>query len=341
MVIKKWQLKSRGCSDAVRTTLPPMGQDKQTVSELIARLKNDSQRNGAIIALGNLGKIAETAVPDLIEVMNNSDVTLRINTIESLCKIGDHKAIPALVAALQDTDAQVRATAAFALGCFKVKAITAVEPLIMSLEDSDEWVRAKAVEALSHIRHPKATIHLAAALHDNYPGVRAKAALALPNIADVSFAVPLLIAALTDTDTRVRAAAADALGMFGSEANLAAPHLVNALQDEDLYVQINAAKALIKIGSHITHSMNILIQMLNCEDTNTRITTALNLGIIALHFQDKANYLSVLELEQVIYDLETVSQILKTDSDFDAAQFALVSVNNALSSLKKERRSRG
>lgn len=309
MVIKKWQLKSRGCSDAVKTTLPPMGQDKQTVSELITLLKHDN-------------------------------VTVRINAIESLCKIGDSKAIGALIDALQDTDSQVRATAAFALGCFRSQAITAVEPLIMSLEDSDEWVRAKAVEALSHIRHPKATLHLAAALHDNYPGVRTKAALALPNIAEASFAVPQLIAALTDTDTRVRAAVADGLGMFGSLANSAAPYLVNALQDEDLHVQINAAKALIKIGSHITHSMNILVQMLEKEDTNTRITTALNLGIIALHFQDKANFLSVLELEQVIYDLETVSELLKTNSDFDAAQFALVSVNNALCSLKKERKSR-
>lgn len=341
MVIKRWQLKSRCRSDAVRTTLPPKRQDKQTVSELTSRLKDKNKAKDAIIALGNLGDSAETAVAALIEVLQDEDVTLRINAIESLCKIGSDKAIGALITALQDTDAQVRATAAFALGCFRFQAITAVEPLIMSLEDSDEWVRAKAVEALSHIRHPKATVHLAAALHDNYPGVRAKAALALPNIAEASFAMPVLIAALTDTSARVRAAVADGLGMFGSQANIAAPHLVSALQDEDLYVQINAAKALIKIGLHTRDSMNILIQMLNCEDTNTRITTALNLGIIAVHFQDKANHLPVLELEQVIYDLETVSDLLKTDSDFDAAQFALVSVNNALSSLKKERRNRG
>ncbi|BAZ16020.1 HEAT domain protein repeat-containing protein [Calothrix sp. NIES-4071] len=341
MVIKRWQLKSRGCSNPVRTTLPQMEQDKQTVSELIARLNDDLQRPDAVIALGNFGREAETVVPALIEVLKNEDVTLRINAIESLCKIRDDKAIEPLINALQDASAQVRATAAFALGCFRFQAITAVEPLIMSLEDSDEWVRTKAVEALSYIRHPKATVHLATALHDNYPGVRAKAALALPNIAEASFAVPLLIAALTDTDARVRAAVADGLGMFGSDALDSAPHLLNALHSEDLYVQINAAKALIKIGSHIGHSMNILMQMLEKEDASTRITTALNLGIIALHFQDKAYYLSVLELEQVIYHLETVSYLLKTNSDFDAAQFALVSINNALSSLKKERKSRG
>jgi HEAT repeat protein len=340
MVIKKWQLKSRGRSDAVKITLPPMEQNKQAISDLIARLKDDSQCNDAVIALGNLGAEAETGVPALIEVLKKEDTLIRINVIESLCKIRDYKAIPALITALQDTSPQVRATAAFALGCFRFQATTAVEALILSLEDSDEWVRVKAVEALSHIRHPKATVHLATALHDNYPGVRAKAALALPNIAEASFAVPILIAALTDTDARVRAAIVDGLGMFGSAASISAPYLLSALQDEDLYVQINAAKALIKIGSHISHSMNILVQMLNREDTNIRITIALNLGIIALHFQDKANYLPVVELEHVIYDLETVSQLLKTDSCFDVAQFALISVNNALSSLKKERRSR-
>jgi HEAT repeat protein len=311
MVIKKWQLKSRGCSDTFRTTSPQMEQDKQTVSELIAKL-NDKKE----------------------------DVTTRISVIESLCKIGNSNAIPALIAALHDKSAEIRANAAFALGCFRFQAMSAVDPLIMSLEDSDEWVRTKAVEALSQIRHPKASVHLAAALHDNYAGVRAKAALALPNIAEANFAIPILISALTDTDARVRAAVADGLGILGSAAKEAAPYLAEALHDEDLYVQINVAKALIKIGSHINHSMNLLMQMLEKEDVSIRITTALNLGIIALHFQDKANYLSVLELEQVIYNLETASQLLKTNSSFDAAQFALVSVNNTLSFLKKERKSR-
>jgi HEAT repeat protein len=331
MVFKNWQIQSR-CSD-VRTTLPQMGHDKQAVWSLIAELKDSHQRYGAVIELGNLGKAAEIAVPALIEVLQDEDVTLRINTIESLCKIGSEaKTIPALITALQDTSEQVRATAAFGLGCFQAKAVTAVEPLIMSLEDSDEWVRAKAVEALSHIRHPKATVPLITALHDEYPGVRAKAALALPNIAASIVAVPALIAVFTDKDARVRAAVADALGMFGSSINndSVAPVLINALQDEDVYVQMGAAKALIKIGSHIHYSMNTLMQMLDYEDLSTRITAALNLGIIAVHFQDKTSYLSVYELEQVIHNLE----------NFDAAQFALVSVNNALCFLKKERRNR-
>ncbi|MBF2068032.1 MAG: HEAT repeat domain-containing protein [Calothrix sp. C42_A2020_038] len=345
MVFKNWQLRNSLRDNTADSNLSQIGQDKQAVWSLIAALKDEHQRYDAVIALGNLGKTAEVAAPALIELLHEGDATLRINTIESLCKIGSEaKTIPSLITALEDSSKQVRATAAFALGCFQAKARIAVEPLIISLQDSDEWVRAKAVEALSHIRDPKATIPLIIALNDEYPGVRAKAALALPNIASPNVAVPALIAALIDKDARVRAAVADALGMFGPESIIVsvetAPVLINALEDSDLYVQINAAKALIKIGLHIEKSMNVLMEMLEKEDVSVRVTTALNLGIISVYFQDKANYLSVLELEQIIYNLETVSYLLETDNNLDAAQFALFSVNNTLSLLKKERKNR-
>ncbi|PAX48244.1 HEAT repeat domain-containing protein, partial [Brunnivagina elsteri] len=129
-------------SDAV-ITLSQMGNEANSaVSALIAALEKPELRNNSIITLGNIGVAAEAAVPALIEILQNENVGIRVSIIESLCKIGaEAQTIPSLIATLQDTSPKVRASAAFALGCFHQKAKVAVEPLIITLQDEDDWVR--------------------------------------------------------------------------------------------------------------------------------------------------------------------------------------------------------
>ncbi len=315
---------------------------KNAVSTLIAALQDPQLRYNAVVALGNIGTAAEIAIPALINALEDEDIKTRISVIESLCKIASpNLTIPALINALQDKSEQVRARAAFALGCFREKSQLAVESLILTLQDNDEWVRTNTAEALGRI--PQQTNHaieaLVAALQDNYPGVRIKAALALGYIGNERQTISALIDSFPDPDARVRAAIADSLGNFTEKGQVAVPILIAALEDSDISVRINAAKALTKIGLEIEASMAVLIEALKSEDASVRITVALNLGIIAVNFYEKANKLSISELEPAILNLETVFDILQSQN-LEVTKFALVSVSNALDILKKERKSR-
>ena len=122
--------------------------------------------------------------------------------------------------------------------CVALGALT-VEPLIAALKDTDEEVRRAAAEALGKIKDRRAVEPLSAAFKDTDKDVRQAAAVSLDRlgwkpeqdeiagwywmakgdwdkcVALGSFAVEPLIAALKDTDEEVRRAAAEALDRLG------------------------------------------------------------------------------------------------------------------------------
>lgn len=79
-------------------------------------------RRAAALALGNLGQKAKPAVPVLIAVLLGDFVHVQTAAAESLAKIGDKSAVPALALALQDVPdredqyTNVQISAAEALG---------------------------------------------------------------------------------------------------------------------------------------------------------------------------------------------------------------------------------
>jgi beta-lactamase regulating signal transducer with metallopeptidase domain len=86
-------------------------------------------------------------------------------------------AIPALIAALQDRDSQVREKAALGLGWRSDERV--ILPLTAALRDEDSQVREKAAIALGSSGSAQAAAALDAALSDPDPGVRDKAAAGL------------------------------------------------------------------------------------------------------------------------------------------------------------------
>jgi hypothetical protein len=80
----------------------------------------------------------------------SSDPTLQDTVASSLARIGPD-AIPAVITALSDPDAQVRVSAAKSLAQMGPKAAEATQALINSLGDSDENVRRTAAKALGQI----------------------------------------------------------------------------------------------------------------------------------------------------------------------------------------------
>lgn len=128
------------------------------------------------------------------------------------------RAIPALIAATQDSDPNVRTVAAYALGKL-IRADPALDPaaslaaLDRALADADADVRYSAAHALGIIGAPATVLvpKLVAAMADASEDVRYAALAALAHIGPPESSIPQLIQALDAPNWYIRNAAAAAL----------------------------------------------------------------------------------------------------------------------------------
>ena len=122
------------------------------------------------------------------------------------------QSLDALLAALKDSDSEVRFTATCALG-YNIDP-RAVDVLLAALKDSDAEVRATATRALSWIVEPRAVDFFLHAVKHPKVWNQPRAAEALGRISDAR-AVDAQLAMLKDSDRGVRLSAARALGVAG------------------------------------------------------------------------------------------------------------------------------
>lgn len=198
----------------------------------------------ADIALAELGQCqSDWPMPLLIQGLRSDNVDLRRMAARILAKKKDESGKFALVAALSDTDTEVRLTAIRALGALGSK--EAVQPLIEIIRDSKRSgisyeVRKAAVEALGLIADPLAVPPLIGAINSKDPAeLRRLIVAALGKIQDPR-AVEALVAALSDTEA-VAEEAVEALGRFGSSA-------VPPLLDKLTLGRERVVKALERVG---------------------------------------------------------------------------------------------
>jgi HEAT repeat protein len=139
-------------------------------------------RAGAARALGQLGASAHI-VKEIIEVVRRGPVHARLAAIHALAWLEAPAAYPALVKALDDSDAQVRQAAVAALG--ELADRRAVSHLFKRLaKDPAPGVRAEAAYRLGQLDGPVVLPALRAASTDADPGVRRWAAAAIRTIQD-------------------------------------------------------------------------------------------------------------------------------------------------------------
>jgi HEAT repeat protein len=182
--------------------------------------------------------MGESAVEPLIAVLEDSNPNVRAGAARALGKIGDSRALGSLIFRLRnDPDVEVRKSVVWALHMGETRS---VHPLIEALRDEDEWVRFGAVIVLAKIGEP-AVMPLINAMHDNMPLVRANAAETLGRIADRRAAEPLANA-LNDADEEVWQQAAVALGRMRDAR--AVKYLVNIVQSPESALRTKAIKAL-------------------------------------------------------------------------------------------------
>jgi HEAT repeat protein len=155
--------------------------------------------------------------PMLADLLNNTHPLKRAGAATALGRLGSEAATLTLERRLrEETDPEVRAAIVAALGeAGDPNLAPALEPL---LEDADPDLRRAVATALGRLGNPAAATALAQALaQPSQPLlVRRAIAAALVRTAHPDAQEPL-VAALADADPQVRAYAARALGLAGSE----------------------------------------------------------------------------------------------------------------------------
>jgi HEAT repeat protein len=179
------------------------------VEPLIAAVADDDLAAGAAGALGRIGDAR--ALPALLPLVAHANEAVRLATVNALSVLAQPEALPSLIVALSDKAETVRKAAAEAL--VKQPDASALPALITASRDAYWAVRIAAIEALGLIGAAAAAPPIAAALADEHPQVYGKAEQVAKGL--TGEAEPALIEALLETllhtEARVRGRAAKAL----------------------------------------------------------------------------------------------------------------------------------
>ena len=198
----------------------------------------------AAVRLGSLGN--EDAVAPLVEALRTDPDFFVCETVTwALVRCGS-VAVEPVITLLHDESALARARAAHALS--KLGDARAVPALIdrLNVNEQDRAVREKSVLALGQLGGDEAMNALAALLGDQQPELATAVSRALESFGER--ALPALLARIGDRDPDVRAQVVDLLGFTGSAQ--AVPHLCVAAEDEHPSVRIRVLAALAALRKH-------------------------------------------------------------------------------------------
>jgi HEAT repeat protein len=142
-------------------------------------------RQTACWFLGRLGNKRQ-AVPALLGLLldHEADPGVRGEAARSLALLRSKRSLQPLIAALGDTEVEVRTSAAYALGSLADE--RAFDALLKALSNREEdpQVRGMVAEALARFQDRRAVAPLIAALHDPSAEVRFWASFALAGLGD-------------------------------------------------------------------------------------------------------------------------------------------------------------
>lgn len=245
---------------------------RTTVELLIAQLQAEDLevRRSAAVALGRIGD--PRATPALVNALN--DPPLAIDAANALGEIGDTRAVDGLVELIGSEDSPTRQAAVSALNSFAAPEMSKrINPL---LHDPDPNVRESAVKIAGYFGYPESAGVLVELSRDSNERVRGAAIEHLPYVEDER-AFDVLAQAMKEETPSVRAAAARALG------NMDAPEvvlrLIEGLEDDDVWVRYFSARALGRRGSE--ESVEALERAIQKEKFNhVRIAALDSLGQI-------------------------------------------------------------
>ena len=220
--------------------------------------------------LQKMGPAATAAIPALISALHDKEANVQGAAQSALALMGSEAqaAIPTVMELLPDKDSSVREQAISALGdigCGAEAAKAALPALVELLRDEDGRVRAAAASAISDMA-------VAIAVGSwNLPPDRSVVSV-YPAPAEAKAAIPHLIGSLQDSEPLVRKCAAGALGSMGPDARTAVPALIELLRDKDAEVRQATAWALGNIGPDAQSAIPALKNALQDSDELVRTT---------------------------------------------------------------------
>jgi HEAT repeat protein len=227
----------------------------QAVPDLIDIVKgNDAAklRVAAAAALGKIGPEAKDAVPVLVQQLDDEQSgDVRVAAAAALWQIATHPdAVPALLAALGDSERTVQHEALDALGELGVEAPAAGPALLPMLEESGPRLRAGAAAALwATTRDPRAVDALVAMLESDSPG-RGHARTPLRSIGFPG-GQPATEGVARDAfspNSITRRAVADTLIEIDPGASLTLPFLVRTVRENEGRGREEASDVLARFG---------------------------------------------------------------------------------------------
>lgn len=214
----------------------------------------------SVTLLGDLGPRAATAYGRLADIARQpgtaqpdeggfSPEEIRAKAAFALGCIGvkPEETIPLLVSLLTDASHEMRTNAALGIGRFGERGQSAIPALIDALGDSELGLKSLQCAHSAHPSHP--------------------AASALVNIGRRS--IPHLVAALGHPSWRVRLNATEALSWFGPTAALAIPALKTLLRDQEPVVRAQAVFTLSNVTTSALDLLNALAPM--AKDPDPRV----------------------------------------------------------------------
>jgi len=221
----------------------------------------DAEPESPLDRLDPVGDTEPLPDPDeMLPLLAAPDAAQRMLAARAFCELEDARAVPPLLALLDDVCPLVRVSVAYALG--RNPSPEVVEPAIAQL--ASEWngyVRKGLVWALGNCRDRRTLQPLLHALATDIPAVRLWAASALAQPAHLSYdelvgTVPRIVTALRrDAIAAVRSNCAWTLGQVCQElpANVVYATAVDALieamvEDADVGVKEDAKTSLLRLG---------------------------------------------------------------------------------------------
>jgi HEAT repeat protein len=251
-------------------------------------------------AAAALARIGKPAIPVLVEALQTDPATLPAqvvlgfgdpwallvawrdfpdihgHAVKALADIGPD-AIPVLLTALHNPNADIRANAAGALGSVGYADERVVTALAAVLRDPDVPVRNQATAALLRdlSADPRLMLPgLRQALEDRDAAVRANAVKVLGALGPV--ALPVLLAALKDPEVKTQLEAVKALDALAAEKEEMLAAMVPLLQDENALLRQNVVRMLYRGGNAaVPH----LLSALKDKDAKVRQWAVLALGL--------------------------------------------------------------
>ncbi|MBW2276314.1 MAG: HEAT repeat domain-containing protein [Deltaproteobacteria bacterium] len=243
--------------------------DPRAIPALIRVLPATTENQSAARALTRFRK---AAVPALLDALADGSGTTRVQAAWALeIMHSSDEIVAALVAALKDEWAPVRAQAASALGTQGIA--DAVDPLSALVDDPDIEVRMAVAGALVRIGTAEAFDHFDKALVDKDPQVRGAAVDAVGSRRNPAL-VEKLYAAVGDEHHKVRERAREAVytivthAMKGTASSEIVKRLVEMLRSDDPAARASAAYLLGKL--HITQATRALSKALKDTDEDVR-----------------------------------------------------------------------